>query len=101
MKRLYTLVFEPPGSVWDERFSDAEWFLIRPHRSRGGGRVRTAGPALAEACRRVSKSRGQAVKRKRVRSKAFRYYFAIHDERPNPFVWTKVAAEIFTSLETI
>jgi len=32
---------------------------------------------------------------------AFTYYFAIHDERPKPFVWTKMAAEIFASLETI
>ena len=27
-------------------------------------------------------------------------YLAIHHERPKPFVWTKMAAEIFASVET-
>ena len=72
--------------------------------------MRAAGPALAEVCRPVGKSPGprcQAEKSEisasavnRVRS-PFTYYFAIHDERPKPFVWTKMAAEIFASLETI
>jgi len=29
LRRLYTLVFELPESVRDQRFSDEEWFLIR------------------------------------------------------------------------
>src|SRR5207249_7638823 len=29
LRRLYTLVFELPGRVREERFSEAEWFLIR------------------------------------------------------------------------
>ena len=30
LRRLYTLVFELPGRVREEGFSEAEWFLIPP-----------------------------------------------------------------------
>ena len=59
LRRLNTRGFELTGSLRGERLSDEEWFLTRsrPFAQQWPRAGRWA--ALAEACRRVTKSPGQ------------------------------------------
>ena len=72
MRRLYTLVFELPGSVWDERFSDAEWFLIR---SRSFAQRRPRAGHWAGSCRGLP-PRDQAARPRLSSGKAWESEFA-------------------------
>ena len=59
--RLYTLIFEPPGSVQEARSRDQQWFsggaLVRPPGRPTAGPVRTAGRRSGKRCRRTPAAR--------------------------------------------
>ena len=64
-------------------FLRSDVHIVRPHSCCSKGR----------SARASTPTRGR-------REGAITSYLPIHDERPKPFVWTKMAAEIFASVET-
>src|SRR2546427_9758387 len=72
LRRLYTLVFEPSGSVRDRRSRTRDDFRFGPTLAWNIRPVRAARAALGEACRRVAESPRRSCQAKKPRFRRIR-----------------------------